>query len=145
MTRDPSPKRPLHQQGFALVITLVFLTVMTLIGLSAAQNSALSEKITSNFQLKDRALRIATRGAAVVAECARTTPSLVTGCNSLSDPFGDWQLTSPPAVSSPVVTFEVTGNARDPSGAVLASASITFAMSNGALTPRPFLRLQQSN
>ena len=145
MIRNPSQTRPVTQQGFALVITLVFLTVMTLIGLSAAQNSALSEKITSNFQLKDRALRIATRGAAVVAECARTTSDLVAGCNSLSDSFGDWQLTSPPAVSLPVVTFEITGNARDPSGAVLASASIPFSMSDDASTPRPFLRWQQSN
>ena len=153
MIRNPSQTRPVTQQGFALVITLVFLTVMTLIGLSAAQNSALSEKVTSNFQLRDRALKTATGGAAEVAECIQAAVKSVppsdpiTACNSLAD--SNWQLTVAPTASQPLVTFQVTGNERNPSGAVLASASITVDIGDAthpSVDSRgKILRWQQSN
>lgn len=61
---NPTPQRS-KQRGMALLVSLVFLLLLTLIGLSSMQSATLQEKMTSSvmqrnqsFQLAEAALRM---------------------------------------------------------------------------------------
>ena len=50
---------PLGQRGMALLVSLVFLLLLTLIGLSSLQNATLQEKMAASLALHNRAFQAA--------------------------------------------------------------------------------------
>lgn len=76
---------PHRQGGVALVISLLFLLVVTVIAVTGARNSSMSVKLTSNVQDQNNSLQSAE--AALYA-----TLALAEGAN---DPFGNLNLVDP--------------------------------------------------
>jgi len=77
----------MQQQGFALLTSLVFLTVLTLIAVLSTQNSTLEYQMSSNLAFKERAFQS--------SEAARKTVGTVvedyvyqTGWTGVSIPYG---------------------------------------------------------
>lgn len=54
-----SPATPHSQRGMALLVSLVFLLVLTLIGLSSMQNATLQEKMAGSVTLRNQSFQIA--------------------------------------------------------------------------------------
>lgn len=52
-----SPKTPHSQRGMALLVSLVFLLVLTLIGLSSMQNATLQEKMAASVTLRNQSFQ----------------------------------------------------------------------------------------
>ncbi|MBC3349294.1 MULTISPECIES: PilX N-terminal domain-containing pilus assembly protein [Pseudomonas] len=48
-----------HQRGMALLVSLVFLLLLTLIGLSSMQSATLQEKMTSSVMLRNQSFQVA--------------------------------------------------------------------------------------
>lgn len=53
------PARPAYQHGMVLLLCLIFLTALTLLGLSASADALLHEKLSSNLQDSERARQTA--------------------------------------------------------------------------------------
>lgn len=75
---SPGFASPPPQRGMALIVALVFLLLLTLLGLGSMQNATLQEKMSSSvqfrnqsFQLAEAALRV---GEGIVSAPAYTTP-----------------------------------------------------------------------
>jgi type IV pilus assembly protein PilX len=104
MHRYPSvTSLPGHQRGMALIVSLIFLLLMTLIGISSMQNASLQEKMAGgvkfrneSFQVAEAALRAGENAVAVstftlaacttVAACAPPPDSTaMTGAGSGSN------------------------------------------------------------
>jgi len=77
-------RRPGHQRGMTLIIALVFLLLLTLIGISSMQNATLQEKMAGSvklrnesFQMAEAALRLGENAVAAsgytLAVCADVT------------------------------------------------------------------------
>lgn len=56
--RTPTPRNS-GEQGMALIIALIFLLLLTLIGLSSIQNSTLQERMSSSVQFRNQSFQIA--------------------------------------------------------------------------------------
>ena len=54
-----SPAAPHAQRGMALLVSLVFLLLLTLIGISSMQNATLQEKMASSVTLRNQSFQIA--------------------------------------------------------------------------------------
>ena len=54
-----SPAAPRAQRGMALLVSLVFLLLLTLIGISSMQNATLQEKMASSVTLRNQSFQIA--------------------------------------------------------------------------------------
>ncbi|EJM91112.1 MULTISPECIES: pilus assembly PilX family protein [unclassified Pseudomonas] len=54
-----SPATPHAQRGMALLVSLVFLLLLTLIGISSMQNATLQEKMASSVTLRNQSFQIA--------------------------------------------------------------------------------------
>lgn len=55
-----NPMPPKHRQrGMALLVSLVFLLLLTLIGLSSMQSATLQEKMTSSVMLRNQSFQVA--------------------------------------------------------------------------------------
>lgn len=65
MHRFPIPAHPARQRGIALVLALVFLLLLTIIGISALNTTSLEEKMTHN--VKDRNLAFQAAESALIA------------------------------------------------------------------------------
>jgi type IV pilus assembly protein PilX len=50
---------PKAERGMALIIALIFLLLLTLVGLSSMQNSTLQEKMSSSVQFRNQSFQIA--------------------------------------------------------------------------------------
>jgi hypothetical protein len=96
------------QRGVALVVSLLFLLVITLLSVAAARNGAFNLKMSGNMQDMARSFQLAEAGAAV----ALALPA----DGSLADPL---DLTAPPVQSF---------NATDVSGYVGDLGSATLAV-----------------
>lgn len=55
----PTRQTPSRQQGATLIVALIFLVVMTLLGIAAAQNSSLEERMAGNTRSRDLAFQAA--------------------------------------------------------------------------------------
>ncbi len=55
----PSGRTPRHQRGITLVVALIFLVVLTLIAVTAAQNSGQEERMAGNTRNRDLAFQAA--------------------------------------------------------------------------------------
>ena len=103
-TQHCSPDRWNAQKGSALIIALVFLLIMTLIGVTGMQGTSQQEKMAGNmrdrnlaFQAAEAALRTGERridppGGTPPDTTAfnDTTPGLITQQNQGTDPGGFW-------------------------------------------------------
>lgn len=91
----PAPSFPTQQRGAVLIVALVFLLLLTLIGISSMQNATLQEKMAGSvslrnttFQLAEVALRVGENAVAkstyalavctTPAACAPPTTSTIT-------------------------------------------------------------------
>ena len=54
-----SPATSHAQRGMALLVSLVFLLLLTLIGISSMQNATLQEKMASSVTLRNQSFQIA--------------------------------------------------------------------------------------
>ncbi|HRE31152.1 MAG TPA: PilX N-terminal domain-containing pilus assembly protein, partial [Candidatus Berkiella sp.] len=85
-----SPK--LHQKGMVLIVGLIFLLILTMIGVSAMNSTALSEKLTQNLRDSTTAFE-ASEASLAEGESwltAQTTPPVpVSTCSS--SPCSVWQ------------------------------------------------------
>ncbi|PHN17817.1 pilus assembly PilX family protein [Pseudomonas sp. ICMP 561] len=54
-----SPGLPRQQKGMVLLVSLVFLLLLTLIGVSSMQNATLQEKMAGSVSLRNRSFQIA--------------------------------------------------------------------------------------
>ena len=59
-----SPVTPHAQRGMALLVSLVFLLLLTLIGLSSMQNATLQEKMAASVTLRNQSFQGAEVGVA---------------------------------------------------------------------------------
>lgn len=85
----PPPSACRHQQGMILVVGLIFLVVLTLLGISAMQGTLLQEKMTAYlrdrevaFEAAEAALRDAE--ADIMSGRVSGATGFVTGCNTAS-------------------------------------------------------------
>jgi len=51
--------RSVSQQGMVLVVSLIFLLLLTLVGISSMQNATLQEKMSGSVQLRNQSFQIA--------------------------------------------------------------------------------------
>jgi type IV pilus assembly protein PilX len=104
MTNNPMPLSPQSRQsGAALITGLIFLVVLTMIGITAARMSTLEERMSGNMrdrsiamQAAELALRDAERDIQALGTAVRTTPisgisHFVANCNQdgTSNTFDD--------------------------------------------------------
>lgn len=59
MKYSPTRQTPPRQQGATLIVALIFLVVMTMLGIAAAQNSSLEERMAGNTRSRDLAFQAA--------------------------------------------------------------------------------------
>lgn len=57
--RKPRLVPPARQRGMALIVALIFLLLLTLIGLNSMQNSTLQEKMSSSVQFRNQSFQLA--------------------------------------------------------------------------------------
>ncbi len=75
--RHPSP--PAREQGFALVVSIIFLGILTALGINAMRTSALEEKMASNTEQQSFAFQSAETGLTIgfsTAPSATTSQTL---------------------------------------------------------------------
>ncbi len=68
-------RRPSQQTGSALIISLVFLLLLTVLGLSAMQSSTLQEKMAGNAAEKNRAFQLAEAALRAGELSVKTNPA----------------------------------------------------------------------
>lgn len=96
--------KPLNSQaGSALIISLVFLLLLTIVGVASMQNSTLEERMTGNASDKNRAFQAAEAGLRAGEQAlsdsvgiAKTTvteiPKNDTDCNTLAASSAAWSI-----------------------------------------------------
>ena len=83
--KKPQPqKNYLSQRGAALVTGLVFLVILTLLGLSSSRGVIMQELIARNFRDEDLALQAAEAALKAAENCIRLTNGRPTGLNSVT-------------------------------------------------------------
>lgn len=83
-TSRPLCARRDSQRGMVLVVSLIFLLLLTLIGVSSMQNATLQEKMSGSVQLRNESFQFA-EAALRVAETAVQKPAYqLAACSTLS-------------------------------------------------------------
>ncbi|MCB1961362.1 MAG: hypothetical protein KDE68_12695 [Rhodocyclaceae bacterium] len=115
----PLIPNPLRQNGSALIVGVIFLLVMTMLGLTAMQTTTLEERMSGN--MRDRGLAFQAAEMALRAGDA----------DALTSPTGNGvfdYLSSPAPDETTASNWKVAANVRawNPGLSSLASASATF-------------------
>ncbi|MGY2340335.1 pilus assembly PilX family protein [Pseudomonas sp. SDO5532_S415] len=89
------PRTPRSQRGMALLVSLVFLLLLTLIGISSMQNATLQEKMAGSVSLRNQSFQAAEAALRVGESAVQLDSYLLAECN-------DTRQCEPPAESSTV-------------------------------------------
>jgi type IV pilus assembly protein PilX len=85
------------QQGMALLISLVFLLLLTLIGISSMQNATLQEKMAGSVTLRNQSFQLAEMNLRIGESAVQLATYTLAVCGSTAQ-------CAPPAESSTVTT-----------------------------------------
>ena len=88
----------LKQQGFALVVALILLLVLTLLGLAAAQSTSLEERMAGNYRNHTLAFQAAEAGVRAAQACVN---SGVAACSGFASNANGVYLFNPDAPPPP--------------------------------------------
>lgn len=92
-----STATPHSQRGMALLVSLVFLLLLTLIGISSMQNATLQEKMASSVTLRNQSFQIAEAALRIGESAVQLDTYSLPVCSGTSQ-------CAPPAESSSVTT-----------------------------------------
>ena len=76
-----------HQQGMALFVSLIFLLLLTIIGVAGMQNATLQEKMAGNSKFKNESFQYAEAGLRE-GEALIGSSAAIQGCAEVSGPPG---------------------------------------------------------
>lgn len=83
--KQGSPVAPSRrEQGMALIVALVFLLLLTLIGLSSIQNSTLQEKMSSSVQFRNQSFQVAEAALRVGETAVSKATYVLAACGSVA-------------------------------------------------------------
>jgi type IV pilus assembly protein PilX len=91
-----SSKSPHAQRGMALLVSLVFLLLLTLIGISSMQNATLQEKMASSVTLRNQSFQIAEAALRIGESAVQLSTYTLPVCSGTTQ-------CAPPAESSTLV------------------------------------------
>jgi type IV pilus assembly protein PilX len=80
----------IKQQGVTLVISILFLLILTILSVLAATNSSLELKMAGNMQDSYSSFQSAEAGAIATLSLAGTTADPFDGSTEIQDPFDDF-------------------------------------------------------
>ena len=93
MNRSTAP--PYSQRGMALLVSLVFLLLLTLIGISSMQNATLQEKMASSVTMRNQSFQIAEAALRIGESAVQLDTYSLAVCSGTSQ-------CAPPAESSSI-------------------------------------------
>ena len=94
-----------HQQGVALVTSIIFLTVLTLLGLSAMRNTTLGTKMAVNHQFKQMSFQAA---ESALARLTGPDPKVNVPLTEASSPVKNIDYFSANGVGQPDISADLT-------------------------------------
>lgn len=110
---NASPVNAHAQRGMALLVTLVFLLLLTLIGLSSMQNATLQEKMTTSVTLRNQSFQIAEAALRIGESAVQLSTYALAVCSSTTQcapPAESASLTAGGFNSTSGVTWIAAGN-----------------------------------
>jgi len=143
LQRQLQPKRQsTHQRGAALLTSLIFLIILTILGFAASRGSVMQQLLSRNFSDRNLALQSAEAALKYAESCIRTSNGKPTGPNSVAATCIRADLSNPvplrpyseQAARDADTLFWTTNGTQY--GAMSAEATLTLPAGNLAQQPR---------